>query len=90
MPAAQPDTATGPGGCVPACLDRLLFAHPRAFGLTYAGHAWRSLALAAAFAGLAARAVVHAFVPALFPTSSTDAIEGGLAKLGLSLRPPPP
>lgn len=64
-------------------MDDLFFRHPREAGFTYGQHALRSLMIAGAFAVCSFKAVVHAVVPALFPTSSTDAVETGLPALML-------
>jgi hypothetical protein len=61
-----------------AWFDRWFLRHPRSLGLTYGAHARGSLRLAGDFGALMVKAVVHAAVPGLFATASTDGIERAL------------
>ena len=59
-------------------LHKWFLQHPRDLKLTYGQHARGSLGLAAHFGSLMCKATVHAIVPGLFSTSSTDGIEVAL------------
>ena len=60
---------------MPSWFETYFVEHPRSLGLTYTAHAVGSLSLAFTFTTSAAKAIVHAFIPGLFVSSSTDAIE---------------
>lgn len=71
---------------MPSWVETLFLEHPRSLGLTYTDHAMGSLSLAAMFTISAAKAVVHAFIPGLFVSSSTDAIDRQLPKMLSEMR----
>ena len=54
--------------------NKVFLEHPNSIGQSWSGHALRSLRLACILAFGAGRAVVHAVIPALFPTSTTDLV----------------
>lgn len=49
--------------------------------MTYTEHFWRSAWFAVCFLALAAQAAVHAVVPGVFQTTTTDAVVGWLPVL---------
>jgi hypothetical protein len=51
-----------------------IFHHPSEVGMTYVEHMMFSLSLAGKFAYASILAIIHAFYPDIFVTSSTDAI----------------
>lgn len=56
-------------------LFSLLLDHPRDVCMTYIDHLWFSLGMAYTFALSAIKAVVHAFVPGWYITSTSDCVE---------------
>lgn len=67
-------------------LYNMFLAHPRSLGISYTEHALGSLGIATHFGAAAWKAVVHAAVPGLYTTSSTEAIECTLPKELAALR----
>lgn len=63
-----------PINAIERLLDAALWSHPRDLCMSYGEHCWVSMHFAARFAFAAACAVVHALVPCLFRTQTTDTI----------------
>lgn len=55
-------------------IDRVFFAHPRSVGESYAEHARIALAFGGRMVVAGCKCVVHAAVPALFPSAASDSI----------------
>jgi len=55
--------------------------HLNEINMSYWRHACRSVAIAASFTACALRATIHAIVPGLYITASTDAIEDDLKEV---------
>tara|TARA_Y100001980_G_C14531672_1_gene307703 strand:- start:268 stop:576 length:309 start_codon:yes stop_codon:yes gene_type:complete len=56
------------------CL-KMLFKHPTQVCMTYFQHARLSLRLSYIFGSASSKALVHAFLPDIFDTSSTEAVK---------------
>jgi len=56
-------------------LDNIFLKHPREHNVTYIQHFMISLNFAKTFLIASIKAIIHAFIPTLFITSSTDCIE---------------
>jgi hypothetical protein len=56
-------------------LNYLYFSHPYTVCMTYSEHCNFSLKLARYFFSASCKAFIHAFIPNLFITSSSDTIE---------------
>lgn len=55
-------------------IDRMFFAHPRSVGENYAEHARIALAFGGRMVFAGCKCVVHAAIPALFPSAASDSI----------------
>lgn len=53
---------------------KLFLEHPASVGQSWSAHALSSLRLAGLFSIGALQALVHALIPAVFPTSSSDLV----------------
>lgn len=56
-------------------LDNIFLKHPREHKITYIQHSMISLNFAKSFFIASIKAIVHAFIPSLFVTSSTECIK---------------
>lgn len=63
-------TAAQPGGL----LDRLLFAHPRTVGESYAEHAGIASRFGATMVAGGVKCLIHAVVPSVFERSASDCV----------------
>ena len=52
--------------------DWMFFKHPREHGMTYKGHAARSIYFGITLGLASVQAFVHALIPAFFTNSTTD------------------
>lgn len=62
------------GAALPTVLDRLLIAHPRSVGESYAEHAGIAARFGAAMVTGGVKCLIHAVVPALFDRSASDCV----------------
>jgi hypothetical protein len=62
MATTQDDTKAGNGGMV----ERLFLEHPRALGMSWAGHGVGAVAIGARLVGAGCACLVHAIVPGVF------------------------
>lgn len=55
-------------------IDRLFFAHPRKVGESYGQHASIAASFGAKMVVAGAKCLVHAVIPAVFPTAASDQV----------------
>ena len=56
-------------------INKIFFNHPRKVNMTYTKHMFTSLNMSHTFMKSSIKAFIHAFIPSLYETSSTDTIK---------------